>query len=55
MAQTIYKEWFVNFRFPGHEKVKFVDSPLGKIPEGWEVRKLGDIIELVLVVTGFKK
>ena len=37
MAQTIYKEWFVNFRFPGHKKVKFVDSPLGKIPEGWEV------------------
>ncbi|MFA5804361.1 MAG: restriction endonuclease subunit S [Melioribacteraceae bacterium] len=40
MAQTIYKEWFVNFRFPGHENTKFVDSPLGKIPEGWEVKEL---------------
>ena len=37
MAQNLYREWFVNFRFPGHEKVRMVDSPLGKIPEGWEV------------------
>ena len=37
MAQAIYREWFVEFRFPGHEKVKLVDSPLGKIPEGWKV------------------
>ena len=36
MAQAIYREWFVNFRFPGHENVKLVDSPLGQIPEGWE-------------------
>jgi len=28
MAQTIYREWFVKFRFPGHEKVRMVDSPL---------------------------
>lgn len=45
MAQRIYQEWFVNFRFPGYEKVRFVDSELGKIPEGWEVRKVGDILE----------
>ena len=37
MAQAIYREWFVEFRFPGHEKVNLVDSPLGKIPEGWKV------------------
>lgn len=37
MARLLYREWFVNFRFPGHEKVRMVDSPLGKIPEGWEV------------------
>ncbi|MBT9151305.1 MAG: hypothetical protein DDT40_01496 [candidate division WS2 bacterium] len=43
MAQLIYKEWFVNFRFPGHEKVKFVNSELGKIPERWKVISLGDI------------
>jgi len=46
MAQTIYREWFVKFRFPGHEKIRVVDSPMGKIPEGWEVKKLGDVIEL---------
>jgi len=46
MAQTIYREWFVNFRFPGHENVKLVDSPLGQIPEGWEVGTLEDILVL---------
>jgi len=46
MAQALYREWFVKFRFPGHEKVQMVDSPRGKIPEGWEVRNLGDVIEL---------
>ncbi|TXH13092.1 MAG: restriction endonuclease subunit S [Hyphomicrobiaceae bacterium] len=45
MAQAIYREWFVNFRFPGHEEVKLVDSPLGKIPEGWEVLPVGDVVE----------
>lgn len=44
MAQAIYKEWFVNFRFPGHEKIKMVKSELGLIPEGWEVEKLGDVL-----------
>jgi len=43
MARLIYREWFVHFRFPGHEKVRMVDSPLGRIPEGWEVKRLGDI------------
>ncbi len=37
MAQAIYREWFVHFRYPGHEDATFVDSPLGPIPEGWEV------------------
>ena len=46
MAQAIFKEWFVKFRFPGWQKVKFVDSELGRIPEGWEVVKLGDILSL---------
>ena len=45
MAQTFYKEWFVKFRFPGYEKVKMVDSELGKIPEGWEVKKVKDIVK----------
>ena len=45
MVQTLYREWFVKFRFPGHQKVKMVNSPLGKIPEGWEVAKLCDVVE----------
>jgi type I restriction enzyme S subunit len=46
MARSLYREWFVNFRFPGHEKVPLVDSPLGPIPKGWEVKKLGDVLDL---------
>jgi type I restriction enzyme S subunit len=43
MARSLYREWFVNFRYPGYESVPLVPSPLGEIPQGWEVRKLGDI------------
>jgi len=43
IAQAIFKEWFVNFKFPGHEKVKMVDSELGKIPEGWEAKSWGEL------------
>jgi len=45
MARSLYREWFVNFRFPGHESARFIDSPLGRIPEGWVVRELGEIAE----------
>ncbi len=54
MAQSLYREWFVNFRYPVHAdnvdasspkalieskgKPKLIDSPLGQIPEGWEVK-----------------
>ena len=43
MAQSLYREWFVHFRFPGHEKKGLVESELRLIPEGWEVVKLGDM------------
>jgi len=46
MAQALYREWFVHFRFPGHEKVQMVDSPLGRIPEGWQIEKLGNIADI---------
>ncbi len=46
MAQAIYREWFVHFRFPGHEGIKRVESELGPVPEGWEVVTLGDIAEI---------
>jgi type I restriction enzyme S subunit len=42
-ARHLYKEWFVRFKFPGHEKVKIQDG----VPEGWERKKLGEIIEPV--------
>jgi len=47
MAQAIFKEWFINFRFPGHKKVKMVDSELGKIPEGWEVKMLPKVFDFL--------
>lgn len=40
MARSLYREWFVHFRFSGHDKVKMVPSPLGPIPQGWEVKPL---------------
>lgn len=44
MARGLYREWLVHFRFPGHENHPHVASALGEIPEGWEVKKLGEII-----------
>ena len=42
-AQRIYKEWFVDFRFPGYESVKVVDG----VPEGWEKKKVGEFVEKI--------
>jgi len=47
LAQNLYCEWFVNFRFPGHEKVKMVDSTLGMIPEGWKVITVEEIVQRI--------
>jgi type I restriction enzyme S subunit len=44
MARSLYREWFVNFRYPGHESVPLVPSALGEIPQGWEVRKLAELV-----------
>ncbi len=46
MARAIYREWFVYFRYPGHEDVPLVDSPLGPIPESWVQGVLGDLAEI---------
>lgn len=40
-AQRLYKEWFIDFRFPGHENTKIVDG----VPEGWEKANLGTLVE----------
>jgi type I restriction enzyme S subunit len=46
MARRLYREWFVRFRFPGHEGCAFVESPLGEIPERWDAKPLGEVLEL---------
>jgi type I restriction enzyme S subunit len=43
MARALYREWFVHFRYPGHESVPRVDSPLGPIPQGWVVKAVKDV------------
>jgi type I restriction enzyme S subunit len=48
MARGLYREWFVHFRFPGHENHLRVASALGEIPKGWEVKKLKDVCRLTM-------
>ena len=43
MAENLHKEWFVRFRFPGHENVEMVDG----LPKGWRQGKLGDIAKFL--------
>jgi type I restriction enzyme S subunit len=43
MARALYREWFVNFRYPGHEKVPLVYSPVGEIPGGWRLGNVGTL------------
>ena len=52
MAQSLYKEWFVKFRFPGYEQVEMVESALGLIPEGWEVKNLDNIVSEIIDYRG---
>jgi type I restriction enzyme S subunit len=47
IARRLYREWFVHFRFPGHEDCRLVESPLGQIPEGWEVKPFSAIASYV--------
>ena len=42
-AQRLYKEWFVDLHFPGHEHTKIVDG----VPEGWEKRKISDVCDTI--------
>jgi type I restriction enzyme S subunit len=45
MAQRIYREWFVDFRYPEHESVALVDSELGPIPDGWRLVSLSEVAD----------
>ena len=42
-AQRLYKEWFVDLHFPGHENVKVIDG----VPEGWEKKRLVDLVDVL--------
>lgn len=44
MAENLYKEWFVRFRFPGYENVEFE----GGIPNGWKIVRLSDIADIIM-------
>jgi len=46
-ARLIYREWFVHYRYPGHENDRLVDSgtELGEVPEGWEIKSFSDIAD----------
>lgn len=43
LARSLYREWFVRRRFPGHRKATFVGSEVGPIPESWEVPRLSEV------------
>jgi type I restriction enzyme, S subunit len=43
MARNLYREWFVHFRFPGHEGVRMVDG----VPEGWNIKDIGEVIDVL--------
>ena len=44
MARGLFEEWFVRFRFPGHETVPIVDTPDGPLPQGWQWSSFGDLV-----------
>lgn len=46
-AQALYREWFVEFRYPGHEDVPLVESELGMIPQGWKVGVFTDVADVL--------
>lgn len=48
-AQEIYKEWFVDYRFPWHESIKMIESgtDFWKIPEGWEIVKMNTLWKVI--------
>lgn len=45
MARRLYEEWFVHFRFPGHEEATFTETEHGRVPEGWDVIRLDQAID----------
>ncbi|MBQ9189540.1 MAG: restriction endonuclease subunit S [Clostridia bacterium] len=50
MAENLYKEWFVRFRFPGHESAEFENG----IPKGWDIKRIRDIVKRLPFGTLYK-
>lgn len=47
LARSLYREWFVRFRFPGHEEVTCIDTEMGRIPDdGWTIRPASEVFEI---------
>lgn len=47
MARGLFEEWFVRFRFPGHESVPMVDTVDGPLPEGWAILPFTEVAEVL--------
>jgi len=47
MAQTLYREWFVHFRYPGHENTEIVETDYGPMPITWKLAKLSEVCSLI--------
>jgi type I restriction enzyme S subunit len=47
LARSLYREWFVRFRFPGHEDLELVDTEIGRTPDSWEIQPLASIASSV--------
>jgi type I restriction enzyme, S subunit len=43
MARRLFEEWFVHFRFPGHESVSIIDTPAGPLPQAWRRCTLAEL------------
>ena len=59
LAQTLFKQWFIEFEFPNENGAPYkssggemVDSELGEIPKGWKVTPLGSLLELIIDYRG---
>ncbi|MBA3700028.1 MAG: restriction endonuclease subunit S [Planctomycetes bacterium] len=46
MARRLYREWFVHFRYPGHESVPLVCGEQGESPNGWQWQSLDDLAQV---------
>lgn len=55
MARRLYEEWFVRFRFPGHEKATFVESKAGRVPADWELQTVSGTFDILGGGTPSKK